>query len=256
MAALVAFKHVSITPLHRDRIGARDPIPAARVESPLPGALRRLRPCTGKPGGTDVGSDRSGRTPGRQGVVRLHQRRSAPRHRCLGRGVLGRLRSARPRSGAAEPRTARQARGAAAADRRLVPGESRRADRPGGIQERPARNRLPRPGGRRRQRPHRQCRPGDLDRCRPAAGGSGHQRPLRPECGERPLGEPVRRALRHRHDPGGRRLRAYRRLQPGPRRARVIAWARDFLDRVATPLASGQPCGRDAIRGGGRRTRA
>ena len=50
MAALVAFKHVSITPLHRDRIGARDPIPAARVESPLPGALRRLRPCTGSRG--------------------------------------------------------------------------------------------------------------------------------------------------------------------------------------------------------------
>ena len=42
----------------------------------------------------------------------------------------------------------------------------------------------------------------------------------------RPLGQPVRRALRHRHDPGGRRLRAYRRLQPGPRRARDRVGAR------------------------------
>ena len=43
---------------------------------------------------------------------------------------------------------------------------------------------------------------------RAAAGGAGDQCPLRAERGQRPLGQPLRRALRHRRDPRGRRRRS------------------------------------------------
>ncbi len=65
---------------------------------------------------------------------------------------------------------------------------------------------------------HRQRRPRDRPHRRPAAGGAGHQRPLRAERRQRALGQPVRRALRHRRHPRGRRRRAAPGLQPGARR--------------------------------------
>ena len=75
---------------------------------------------------------------------------------------------------------------------------------------------LPEPGDvsvstaerRRRDRPHR----------RAAARGAGLQRPLRAERRQCPLGQPVRRALRHRRHCRRRTARPRRRLQPGPRR--------------------------------------
>ena len=65
---------------------------------------------------------------------------------------------------------------------------------------------------------------------RAAAGRAGDQRPLRAQRRQRPLGIAVRRAVRHRRAgrPRRRRVRTTR-----PRGARVIAWAREFLDEVA-----------------------
>ena len=55
---------------------------------------------------------------------------------------------------------------------------------------------------------------------RAAAGGAGQQRPLCAERRQCALGQPVRRAVRHRRDRRRRRHGARPRLQPGARRAR------------------------------------
>ena len=52
----------------------------------------------------------------------------------------------------------------------------------------------------------------------PQLGGAGAERPLRAERRQRPLGQPVRRPVRHRRHPGRRRRRERRWLQPGARR--------------------------------------
>ena len=61
-------------------------------------------------------------------------------------------------------------------------------------------------------------RPRDRRDLRAAARGAGDERALRAERGQRPLGLALRRALRHRRDPGDRGPCARRRLQPGARR--------------------------------------
>jgi hypothetical protein len=70
---------------------------------------------------------------------------------------------------------------------------------------------------------------------RPAAGGAHPERPLRAERRQRALGQPVRRAVRHRRDLRSRRLRERPGLQR-KRGAKVIEYARHVLDRTA-PLA-------------------
>ena len=62
---------------------------------------------------------------------------------------------------------------------------------------------------------HRQCRSRDRRDRRAAAGRAGDQRPLRAERRQRALGQPVRRAVRHRRDPEDGDAAAGRGLQPG-----------------------------------------
>ena len=64
----------------------------------------------------------------------------------------------------------------------------------------------------------RERRSGVQPDARAAAGRADHQRPLRPERGQRPLGQPLRRPLRHRRHRRERRRDARRRLQPRARR--------------------------------------
>ena len=66
---------------------------------------------------------------------------------------------------------------------------------------------------------HRACRPRDLEHRRPAAGRAGDQCPLRAERRQCPLGQPLRRPLRHRRDSRSGRCRAGQGLQSGARRA-------------------------------------
>ena len=66
----------------------------------------------------------------------------------------------------------------------------------------------------------RQRRSRDRDARRAAARRARRQRALRAERGERALGQPLRRALRHERDSRGRRRRERPRLQPRARRAR------------------------------------
>jgi malate synthase len=73
---------------------------------------------------------------------------------------------------------------------------------------------------------------------RTAAGGAGDERPLRPERGECALGQPVRRALRHRRHCRNGGPRQDREAYNPVRGAAVIAFARQFLDEAA-PLAGG-----------------
>ena len=54
---------------------------------------------------------------------------------------------------------------------------------------------------------HRKCRRRDRPDRRPAARRAGLERPLRAQRRQCPLGQPLRRALRHRRDPRGRRRR-------------------------------------------------
>ena len=102
------------------------------------------------------------------------------------------------------------------------------------------------PGGRGLHRRHDQRRPRDQHHRRPAAGGAGDQRALRAERRQCALGQPLRCALRHRRDPRGRRRRARQRPTTRCAARRVIAFARDFLDRIA-PLARRLPPRRDGL---------
>ena len=156
--------------------------------------------------------------------------------------VLGGPRRHRPRPRAPQPRAARAPRRAAGPDRRLAPRNRGQAVRPAGIRGVPARDRLPAP----RARPDfavdtAKCRPRDRHDRRAAARRAGDQRPLRAERRQRPLGQPLRRALRHRRDPRGRRRR---RAAGGYNPVRGAAGgrlgAREFLDEAA-PLAQRQP---------------
>ena len=79
-------------------------------------------------------------------------------------------------------------------------------------------------------------------RAGPAAGRADHQRALRAERGECPLGQPLRRPLRHRRH--GQRA-AGRRLRPGPRRAGRGAGA--GVPRRGLPAGRHQPRRRAAL---------
>ena len=87
--------------------------------------------------------------------------------------------------------------------------------------------------GRRRDCAHR----------RAAAGGAGDQRALCAERRQRPLGQPLRRALRHRRDPRGRRRHARRQLQSRARQQGVpVDQAVPGRDRAARPEAPTRRC--------------
>ena len=79
-------------------------------------------------------------------------------------------------------------------------------------------------------------------RRRAAARRADHQRPLRAQRGERPLGQPLRRPLRNRRDG---QPAAGRRLRPRPRRAGRRAGA--GLPRRGLPAGRHQPCRRAAL---------
>ena len=71
----------------------------------------------------------------------------------------------------------------------------------------PSRHRLSAAGAGRLLDRHRQRRSRDRQHRRPAARRAGDQRALCAERRQRALGQPVRRAVRHRRDPRGRRRR-------------------------------------------------
>ena len=91
---------------------------------------------------------------------------------------------------------------------------------------------------------HRQCRPGNRHGRRPAAGGSRQQCALRTQRRECPLGQPVRRAVRHRRHPArGCRHPGLRRRA---RRPRHRLWPR--LPRRDRATGQRQPCQCHALR--------
>ena len=107
----------------------------------------------------------------------------------------------------AEPGPARPPRRPAGADRQVAPPARHRADRPRGLQAVPHRHRLPAARAGRLHHHHRRRRRRDHHDRRPAAGGAGPQRAVRAQRRQRPLGFAVRRAVRHRRHPRGRRRR-------------------------------------------------
>ena len=85
----------------------------------------------------------------------------------------------------------------------------------------------------------------------PAAGRADAQRAVRGQRGQRPLGLAVRRALRHRRAPRGRRPGAWVVVQPEARRRGHREGA--GLPRRALPAGRRQPRRRDRLRRRGRR---
>ena len=96
----------------------------------------------------------------------------------------------------------------------------------------PPRDRLSRPRARRLHDRDREPRSRDHRHLRSAARRSGQQRALRAQRRQRPLGQPLRCALRHRRDPAHRRPRAGQ----GPQRRRAPRpWS------PAPPISSTRP---------------
>ena len=142
-----------------------------------------------------------------------------------------------PRSGTTQPGIARQARCAAAPDRRVAPQQPRQADGPAPISSSCAASAIWSPSRLiSRSPPQRRSR--DRQHRRSAACRAVDQCPLCVECRECALGQPVRRAVRDRRDPGGRRRRRAAPATTRSRGARVVAKARQVLDQ-AVPLAIG-----------------
>ncbi len=139
-------------------------------------------------------------------------------------------------------RSARAARRAPSADRRLAPRASGRGIRSGSLQGPScARSAISCPRGA-VSRSHRECRCRDRGDRRPAAGGARQQRPLRLERRECALGKPLRCPLRHRRDcRRGRRARGAgydprRGAQGDPLRARFPGRSFPFERRHAPRL--------------------
>ena len=104
----------------------------------------------------------------------------------------------------------------------------------------PTRDRLFATRARRFCRWHDERRPGDRHHRRAAARRAGDQRPLCAERRQRPLGQPLRRALRHRRDARGRRRRTRGGGYNPVRGARVVAKARE-IPGPGGPARRGQP---------------
>ena len=144
-----------------------------------------------------------------------------------------------------ESRTSGEARPAAGGDRRLAPRAA--ATRHFDLGEYKAflqRDRLPAAGRPGLRGLDRERRSGDRRDRRAAAGRAGDECALCAERRQRPLGQPLRRALRHRRDPRGRRGGARQGLQSRCAGRAVIAFARGVLDEAA-PLDGGSLEGRD-----------
>ena len=155
-----------------------------------------------------------GRTPGVSrpgGVARLRRR--------AGR-FLRRPRSTGGRVSAEKPGAARPSRRTASTARRVAPRAAWQADRPGRLHGLPARDRLPGAAARTASHQDRRRRSRDRRDRRPAARRADLERPLRAQRRQRALGQPLRRALRHRRDPRGPRRDQARHLQSRARRPR------------------------------------
>ena len=131
--------------------------------------------------------------------------------------------------------TARCSTGATRCRPRSTPGTSRNRGKPfddAAYQRLPARDRLPAAASRRRsQVDTANVDPEIATHRRAAARRAGQQRALRAERRQRALGQPVRRALRHRRDPRGRRRRRAAAATTRCAARAVIARARAFLDQ-------------------------
>ena len=103
--------------------------------------------------------------------------------------------------------------------RQVAPPARHRADRPRGVQAVPHRDRLPAARARGLHDHHRGRRRRDHHDSGSAAGRPDPERAIRAQRGQRPVGLAVRRAVRHRRHPRGRRRReGAAELQQGPRR--------------------------------------
>ena len=120
-------------------------------------------------------------------------------------------------SGTEDRRAAESSRRTAGQDRRLAPRQQGQEAGHGGLYRVPEGDRLSAAGARDRGGRDRQCRRGDRQPVRPAAGGAAVERALRAERRQCALGLAVRRVLRHRRDPA-RCQRDRQGLQQGARR--------------------------------------
>ena len=204
---------------------------------------QRLDPSAGALDLRDAGSRNGTRVNGEpvRGRVRLRagdEIRIGPQHVSAAGGPLVGCGQGRHRPDPEEPRPAGPPRRAAGADRQVAP---RTASQPldpeayrqfltdiGYLQPEPADFTITTSGVDAEITTHRG----------PAAGGAHAQRALRAQRRQRTLGFAVRRAVRHRRHPRGRRRRDRAPAYNQVRGDKVIAYARDFLDE-AVPLASG-----------------
>ncbi len=128
----------------------------------------------------------------------IHRAGSAARYRRFIRRLLERLQRHCPRPGTQEPCLVGRARPYSGRNGRLVPKKPRPHQRYGRIQGVPERNWLfeRRPG--QCEGEYHQYRRGIQRAGRPPTGGPHYQCPLRIECSQRPLGQPVRCPVWHR----------------------------------------------------------
>ena len=175
--------------------------------------------------------DAGGRVRSRPAAAEFPRTGSHARHRYRGFGILARAGRAVARTRAGQRRAAREARCVAGAPRCLAPPTPGSCGRRRALRGAAARDRL---SGRRGSGVfdhHGASRRGDRHARRSAARGAGQQCALRAQRRQCTLGQPVRRALWDRCDPGYRQRCARRRLQRGARPAR-----RRLRTRPARPI--------------------
>ena len=173
----------------------------------------------------ESGDRRSGR---RRGVARSGQGRDRPGDRGRARGVLALARGHCPGSRTEEPCAARSAGPPPGAGRRLARGAQGTAHRTGRVPGLSGIHRLLGAGGRRLPDRHRERGRRDRADRRPPARRPGGQRPLRAQRRQRPLGQPLRCAVRHRR--GSSRGRRPRIRLTGRRNRPGACAARDRMD--------------------------